>query len=64
MKIPADAPPNIQEAFREVWEAINRVQGLNTDFKGVRLANVGSPTQPFDAATKAYVDDRMKERVS
>lgn len=64
MKIPATAAPEVQEAFREVWDALERIQGLNTDFKGIRLANVGSPTQPFDAATKAYVDERMKERVS
>lgn len=64
MKIPATAPPEVQEAFREVWDALDRIQGLNTDFKGVRISNVGSPTQPFDAATKAYVDERVKERVS
>lgn len=60
MKIPATATPDVQDAFREVWAALDRLQGLQTDFKGVKLQNVGTPTGPFDAATKDYVDSRLK----
>lgn len=63
-RIPSTAPPEVQDAFRELWDSIDRVTALNTDYKGVVLSNVGSPQQPFDAATKAYVDDLMKERVN
>jgi len=61
MKIPTTASPEVQEAFREVWDRLDRITGLQTDFKGVALQNIGSPVQPFDAATKDYVDERLRE---
>ena len=64
MRIPASASPEIQASFREVWEALDRLGGLQTNFKGVPLSNVGSPVQPFDAATKEYVDAQVKARVT
>lgn len=64
MKIPTTASPEVQEAFREVWDALDRITGTQTDFKRVPLQNIGAPIQPFDAATKAYVDDALLGRTS
>lgn len=61
-QIPATASPEVQQAFRELWDAVNRLVGLNTDFQGRRLSGVGDPVQAQDVATKAYVDSRTTPR--
>lgn len=60
-RIPPDASPAVQEAFRLVWAELEKSKALMTDFSRRRLSNVGDPTQPFDAATKDYVDARLRE---
>jgi len=61
-RIPADASPEVQASIRELWEAVDRITGLQVDFKGVELGNIGPPVQPNSAATKQFVLDELRKR--
>ena len=54
MKVPSTAPPEIQHAFREVWQALDRWDGSrDVDLAGRRLINAGQAIDPFDYVTDA-----------
>jgi hypothetical protein len=53
MKIPSGASHEVQQAFREVWQAIERTGGKNIDLKGTRIINAGRAEGDFDYVTKA-----------
>lgn len=52
MRIPIDAPVEVQQAFRELWAAIERTQGKNVDLHGTRLMNAGDSVGPSDYVTQ------------
>lgn len=60
-RIPVDATPDVKESFRQLWEELDKLRGTTVDFRGVRLSGVGFPIQPTDAATKEYVDNKVKQ---
>lgn len=43
-----------------MWEAIDRLTGLNTNFQGRRLSKIGKPIQPNDVVSKIYVDTQAQ----
>lgn len=52
MKIPSTASPEVQQAFREVWAAVDRLGGaLNIDLQGRRITNAGPAVSGDDYAT-------------
>ena len=54
MKIPSTAPPDVQQALREVWQALDRFAGhQDVDMHGRRLINAGQAIDPFDYVTDA-----------
>jgi hypothetical protein len=55
-RFPLDAPRDVQEAFREVWEILDRVSGSrNVDWKGRRVINAGDAVQEGDYVTLRQV---------
>ena len=51
-RIPADATPATQQAFRELWAALDQIRGaLNIDLKGRRVINAGPAIAPNDYVT-------------
>lgn len=57
MKIPATAPPEIQQAFREVWIALDRWNGAqNIDLSGRRIINANAGLDPMDYVTRDDVE--------
>ena len=60
MRIPATAPPEIQDAFREVWAVLDQLSGTNTNFNQRRLSNVGSPVEPFDVVTLDHLNTKLR----
>jgi hypothetical protein len=57
MSIPVHAPPEIQEAFRDVWAVLGPFKETRPlDWTGRRLSNVGDATADHDVPTKSQVD--------
>lgn len=61
LKIPANASPEIQQAFRDVWQAIEHTNGKNVDMKGTRLINAGSAQGEQDYVIKQDVAALAKQ---
>ena len=58
MRVPASAPPEIQQAFREVWRKLDLPFGgtIDLDLSGRRIRNAGISIDPFDYVTRYEVD--------
>lgn len=53
MRIPSTAPPDVQQALRDVWDALDQLLGgKNLDLHGRRIVNAGEPIDGGDYATK------------
>jgi hypothetical protein len=65
MRIPSSAPPDVQEAFREVWSTLDRTASplgsVNVDLKGKRIINAGSAVDAFDYVTKGEIATRLAD---
>jgi hypothetical protein len=48
MKIPSNANPEIQGAFREVWDTLNRFNSKDINLNGRRIINAGSAVEGSD----------------
>src|SRR3990172_3415735 len=60
MKLPSTAPPEIQEAFREVWRTLDRwTTGPVVDLHGRRIGNACAAVDPFDYVTLGDLEDRV-----
>ncbi len=52
MRVPTSADPDVQQAFREIWTALDRLAGSRSvDLHGRRVINAGQTIDPFDYAT-------------
>lgn len=52
MKIPSTASPEVQQAFRELWAAVERLGGAqNVDLQGRRILNAGPAVSGTDYVT-------------
>jgi hypothetical protein len=57
MRVPPTLLPELQQALREVWEAIDRASGSrNVDLHGRRFLNVGDATKTDEYITKAEAE--------
>jgi hypothetical protein len=56
LRIP-NATPDIESAFKEVWNAIDRLTNQNIDMKSRKIINSGAPVQPYDLMRKCDVDN-------
>lgn len=51
-KIPLNASPEVQEAFRQLWLEVDRLNGKNNvDYHGKRVINAGDSVNPGDYVT-------------
>jgi hypothetical protein len=61
MRIPTSAPPDVQLAFREVWQALDQVKPaskiINRDLQGKRIINAGDAVDPQDYVTKRQLPE-------
>jgi hypothetical protein len=56
MRVPTSAQPEVQQSFRELWAAIDKLQGPpNVDLSGRRMINAGNAQAPQDYVTLAQV---------
>ena len=56
-EIPASAAPDVQQAFRSVWQALQKLSGgFNIDLSGRRVLNAGPAVSGGDYVTKAELD--------
>jgi hypothetical protein len=53
MKVPHDASPEIQQAFREIWSVLDGLTNRNIDLKGKRITNAGQSMAANDYVTSA-----------
>jgi hypothetical protein len=60
VKIPSDASPSVQQAFREVWQAFNSLQGRDIDLKGRSVVNAGRALHGQETPTLAQVRDYVR----
>jgi hypothetical protein len=52
-KIPLKATPEVQEAFRQIWLELERLNGKNNvDYHGKRVINAGDSVDPGDYVTQ------------
>lgn len=59
--IPPSAEPDVREAFRQVWLAIDRIIGTrNTDFHGRRIINAGWAVDDADYVVLAQVRELIQ----
>lgn len=63
MKIPANASPEIQAAFRELHQRLDELKRTDRtqDLHGSRIGNTGIPVEARDYANKGYVDAMIKK---
>ena len=52
MKIPAQATPDIQQSFREVWDVLEVLLSRNLDMGRRRVVNAGESVSPGDYVTR------------
>lgn len=56
MNIPQSATPDVQQAFRELWQEVDGLTLRNVDMKGKRLTNAGDAILAQDYVTKAQLE--------
>lgn len=58
MKIPANAPPDVKQAFQDIHKEIDRLRGIRgqVDLGGRRIGGAGEPIQPDDYVTRSTLD--------
>lgn len=56
MRVPLDATRDVQEGFRQVWQALNRLSTDNIDLSGRRIINAGTAVSPGDYVTQSQAD--------
>lgn len=59
MRVPPDAPADVQQAFRDVWATLDRLTGAggrNLDLRGRRVVNAGTAIGQFDGVTKTDLE--------
>jgi hypothetical protein len=62
MKIPPTATPEMQQALREVWDAINRTSGAqNVDMHGRSFLNAGKAVAGPEYVTKLQLDTAIDD---
>lgn len=60
-RIPSDATPEEQQAWRDVFDALERMSGSrNWDLKGRRLINAGHPVENTDYVTLGTLREILK----
>ena len=59
-KIPANASPEVQDAFREVWEALRPWLTQNVDLHGRRFMNAGQSVSGTDFLTRTEFDGSIR----
>jgi hypothetical protein len=58
MRVPPTLPPELQQALRELWSAMDRVMGpRNIDFHGRKLLNAGASVAGREYITRAELDE-------
>lgn len=63
-RIPSNADPELRTALNLIWEALDRLTGVNNiDLKGRRVANAGDAVDPQDYTTLAQVQALIDEAV-
>lgn len=60
MRVPTDATPDVQQAFRDVWAAIDKLTSGNLDLKGRRVINAGQSEGVFDLVTKDELNQALQ----
>ena len=53
MRIPPSASPDVQQAFRDVWAALDKLTSGAVDMQGRRITNAGNSIQSGDLVTRA-----------
>lgn len=63
-RIPVNATVEIQEAFRELFEELDRLRGVgtgNVSLQGQRVTGSGKPIQPGDLVNKQHLDAQIED---
>lgn len=64
IRIPRDATPEVQEAFRQIAAVLDRVMGArNVDWHGRRIINAGQAIEPRDYVTLDQVERIVLQEV-
>jgi hypothetical protein len=62
MKIPASTDlKEIQQSFRELWEAVYALTTQNIDLHGMRITNAGQSVSPSDYVTSSELDKLKRD---
>lgn len=65
MRIPSDASPEVQEAFRQIIDELDRLAGSkNVDFRGRKIQNAGDPVFAKDLVTLGYLERLLDKKLS
>lgn len=59
-KVPADASPEVQKAFRDLFRDLGPILGANTDLKGRRMSGAGRPVMGDDYVTLAFLREQLR----
>lgn len=66
MRVPSDANPDIQQAFRDIHAALRQLgrESLNVDYKGKRIINAGAAVSGSDYVTLEQLRRALNDATS